>query len=505
MPYQPVEPTDIPQDPSERFKVDEVKLPNGHVYDLKDSEARDWVNYLNDGSANSSYDPSEHEYPLRKKADEFDASLQGHPIAPTIDDSDTDSRLVRQIVNREYLLNQGFSRITNIVDGVPEGSIAGINANKRTDGTYIVGESAFALGRELSASGSYSFAEGWKTLSSGTASHSEGLSSQSTAIASHAEGWQTSATGAGSHSEGNATAAAGRSSHAEGVGTISNMRAQHVFGEYNINENGDSGERGTYVEIVGNGTFDNRSNARTLDWSGNETLSGKLTVGSDGQDDMDVTTLRQVRSMISGSAVITDDFLRKFGEPWQRTMIDNIIFSDHNGPFTGIEFRDRDTDLDKTQQIFFGMGPHDVNNDKIYSRIVLATDDPDSRQVYLSGLRDPIYPDDAATKNYVDYKPRLTRIGLSGLPLSFSVSGMEDGEYNKIVYLDGVISLSKGPRDGQLYYNYHSPDRSHIDSTLLEVVPMYYASYVEVYNAVRYGTSESYDFGVHEYVPEPIN
>ena len=37
----------------------------------------------------------------------------------------------------------------------------------------------------------------------------------------------------------------------------------------------------TYAEIIGNGTGDNaRSNARTLDWDGNETLAGSLTLGS---------------------------------------------------------------------------------------------------------------------------------------------------------------------------------------------------------------------------------
>jgi hypothetical protein len=44
---------------------------------------------------------------------------------------------------------------------------------------------------------------------------------------------------------------------------------------------GSASARGDYVEIVGNGTADNaRSNARTLDWSGNEVLAGSLTVGS---------------------------------------------------------------------------------------------------------------------------------------------------------------------------------------------------------------------------------
>jgi len=56
-------------------------------------------------------------------------------------------------------------------------------------------------------------------------------------------------------------------------------KSQTVFGEYNVVETGTETTRGTYIEIVGNGTTDNaRSNARTLDWSGNEKLAGNLYV-----------------------------------------------------------------------------------------------------------------------------------------------------------------------------------------------------------------------------------
>lgn len=49
-------------------------------------------------------------------------------------------------------------------------------------------------------------------------------------------------------------------------------------------------EKGTYVEIVGNGTNNNnRSNARTLDWSGNESLAGSLTLGKGTADEVTIT------------------------------------------------------------------------------------------------------------------------------------------------------------------------------------------------------------------------
>lgn len=47
-----------------------------------------------------------------------------------------------------------------------------------------------------------------------------------------------------------------------------------------LNDGTAAGTRGTYVEMVGNGGNDsNRSNARVLDWQGNEKLAGSLTLG----------------------------------------------------------------------------------------------------------------------------------------------------------------------------------------------------------------------------------
>ena len=89
-----------------------------------------------------------------------------------------------------------------------------------------------------------------------------------------------SSTGNYSHAEGYDTTASGASSHAEGRETTANHKSQHVFGEYNILDPSAalSSARGNYIEIVGNGADDTtRSNARTLDWSGNEVLAGAIT------------------------------------------------------------------------------------------------------------------------------------------------------------------------------------------------------------------------------------
>ena len=80
-------------------------------------------------------------------------------------------------------------------------------------------------------------------------------------------------TGENSVIESNASAASGNNSHAEGLGTIASGNNQHVSGKYNIEDTANK-----YVEIIGNGAENSRSNARTLDWNGNETLAGNLTI-----------------------------------------------------------------------------------------------------------------------------------------------------------------------------------------------------------------------------------
>ena len=100
---------------------------------------------------------------------------------------------------------------------------------------------------------------------------------------SHAEGRDTQASGVSAHAEGSNTVASGNFSHSEGLYTTSNHRSQHTFGEYNVLDPSTAiaSNKGNYVEIVGNGTATNaRSNARTLDWSGNEVLAGGLKINS---------------------------------------------------------------------------------------------------------------------------------------------------------------------------------------------------------------------------------
>ena len=101
--------------------------------------------------------------------------------------------------------------------------------------------------------------------------------------ASHAEGSKTTASGNASHAEGSGTIASGYCSHAEGNGTIANGMASHAEGYYNApHSNARPNVRGEgYLHAIGNGWSDKeRSNAYTLDWSGNAWFAGSVSVGN---------------------------------------------------------------------------------------------------------------------------------------------------------------------------------------------------------------------------------
>lgn len=181
-------------------------------------------------------------------------------------------------------------------------------ANPRGTGTVAIGsgvsaygQNSQAVGIDAEAWGQGSHAEGVasKTGNNGIGAHAEGCSTANGSYShaegyyttagsqgSHAEGYYTTADLRGSHAEGNHTTASGQESHAEGLYTIAQRASQHVFGEYNTADTtGTTTTHGDYIEIVGNGTADNaRSNARTLDWYGNEVLAGGLKIN--GTDDV---------------------------------------------------------------------------------------------------------------------------------------------------------------------------------------------------------------------------
>ena len=171
---------------------------------------------------------------------------------------------------------------------------SGDTSHAEGSGTLASGTSSHAEGSLSTASGNYAHAEGLRTTASGANSHVEGDSTSASAYASHAEGGETTASGFCAHAEGAGSIASGYASHAEGVYTIANHKSQHTFGEFNIEDASatETNERGTYIEIIGNGTGNSaRSNARTLDWNGNEELAGDLKINAGGNNELSVTEL----------------------------------------------------------------------------------------------------------------------------------------------------------------------------------------------------------------------
>jgi len=155
------------------------------------------------------------------------------------------------------------------------------------DRTIASGKQSHAEGQATTASGAGSHAEGsgskatnfgahaegGNTEASGHTSHAEGANTKATKDQAHAEGYNTEASGSSSHAEGISTKALNRCSHVEGQGTVANRDYQHVQGRWNKYDK-------NYAHVVGNGTSDaNRSNAHTLDWSGNAWFAGDVVAG----------------------------------------------------------------------------------------------------------------------------------------------------------------------------------------------------------------------------------
>jgi hypothetical protein len=156
--------------------------------------------------------------------------------------------------------------------------VEGAQNQALNDGCHVEGVSCIA-------NGYWSHAEGEMTRVTSYASHAEGSYTKmpdgttrygtASGYASHIEGGGCHAEASCSHSEGLATTTKGNYSHSEGRYTIASSPAQHVEGVANIED-----AASTYIHIAGNGDWDSRSNAHTLDWEGNAWFSGDIYIGS---------------------------------------------------------------------------------------------------------------------------------------------------------------------------------------------------------------------------------
>lgn len=186
----------------------------------------------------------------------------------------------------------------------------GINYTKNE----ATGQQSIAGGIGSTASGIQSFAQGWHSVASGQFSHAEGCLTQATGNSgahaegqsskaygsySHAEGGNTLASGQCSHAEGAATTASGKASHAENSKTLASGQfshaqnqytiaastAQTALGKFNIEDNQDQ-----HAVILGNGNSTaSRSNAAFIDWNGNTSIAGSLTLNMNSTNSATLT------------------------------------------------------------------------------------------------------------------------------------------------------------------------------------------------------------------------
>lgn len=140
------------------------------------------------------------------------------------------------------------------------------------------------------ASAYYSHAEGYMTTASAPYSHAEGSNTVASNLSCHAEGSGTTASGNCSHAENMGCIASGSNSHAEGyytkaTGEHSHASGNHTIAGWEVFALGRYNKKAEDVALVvgngwGNDSYEYRSDALVLDYSGNLKLAGNLTANS---------------------------------------------------------------------------------------------------------------------------------------------------------------------------------------------------------------------------------
>lgn len=163
--------------------------------------------------------------------------------------------------------------------------------------------STFAFGGNNTVTGDAGIVVGNDNLSSGQAAIAVGNRNEAVGTGSSAFGYNTTSSGTYSESHGYNSTSSGIASTTHGFRTVANHRSQFVFGEYNVADDSSAvaTAKGNYVEIVGNGERNAPSNARTLDWQGNEALAGGLTLGKGTSDEVTLSPaqLKRLLALLS--------------------------------------------------------------------------------------------------------------------------------------------------------------------------------------------------------------
>lgn len=234
---------------------------------------------------------------------------------------------VQILTDPEHTSYSGFSMGVNVMKQIRQAFAIGYNNEMDADsakafgtGNVMQGIESVAVGNSNNVSGDFSFTFGAKNTISGQYAVSIGrngtVSGEGASVlgglyneasgqySSSFGGFGNKASGICASAMGNNCVASGTASFAVGVGSKASRVGQFVFGIYNVEDThgADGSAKGDYIEIVGNGeNKNNRSNARTLDWNGNESLAGGITLGKGTADETTITAsqLKQLLELIN--------------------------------------------------------------------------------------------------------------------------------------------------------------------------------------------------------------
>lgn len=328
-------------------------------------------------------------------------------------------------------LNSSGSALSDYKISLPNGSsvtisgsiAAGISSHAEGVQTYAGGYASHAEGRTAKAFGSYSHAEGYWTTASGEDSHAEGEASSALGLASHAEG-SSWAYGDYSHAEGTETTASGNASHAEGSNTVASGEFQHVQGKYNIID-----EENEFTHIIGNGSADNsRSNAHTVDWSGNAWYAGDIYVGSTSGTNKDAGS-KKVATVEEISSTVNEILYAPATES---------VFKDWNGEDIGIYHYSSTGDADP----FVKYQNNGYETDIRAGAIKIAEDQYSDKQYVSIGINGIEISEIKNPQNGVTASSTIKGDRFSGIAASANKINTDAGNTNTPVYFANGIPVA---------------------------------------------------------------
>lgn len=215
--------------------------------------------------------------------------------------------------------------------------ISGHNSRAEGRDTKALGEGAMASGGHTIAAGKYSNARGSHTKALNANASADGNGTEATGPNSHSDGCDTKAIGGNSYAGGEDSVAAGTNARAvgkhtyakgnntvtEGERTVATRDNSHVRGQYNIVD-----DDKIYLDIVGNGTSIERSNAYTLDENGNGWFAGNITVGKDKKK-----LLTETNIINSKNADLSFEFTDTYNSEIRTAEVSSISFTFGDGVY----------------------------------------------------------------------------------------------------------------------------------------------------------------------------